>query len=100
MSKANDEDFVAQYTAERSKNNPDFPGLVEAAKQRREFMRKMAARREKLGKSQTQVAAAMQTSPSVISRLESGGNVTINTLTNYFSVLDMQLIFKAVPNPR
>jgi len=56
----------------RSERNPEFADLVEAALRRRQLLRELAARREKLGLSQTLVAARMGTSQSAVARLEAG----------------------------
>ena len=85
-----DEDFE-QLWAERTAANPNFPALVEAAKARRAFLRRMVAIREELGKTQTQVAAEMRTSAAVISRLENGGNVNLKTLESYLAILDQRI---------
>lgn len=69
---ANRPDFLDEIVDERSERNPAFPELVEAALRRRQLLRELAARREKLGLSQTMVAARMGTSQSAIARLEAG----------------------------
>ena len=65
-------DFLDEIVGERTKRNPKFPELVEAALRRRELLRELASRREKLGLSQTVVAARMGTSQSAVARLEAG----------------------------
>ena len=52
-------DFLDEITGERTERNPEFPELVDAALRRRELLRELAVRREKLGLSQTVVAARM-----------------------------------------
>jgi ribosome-binding protein aMBF1 (putative translation factor) len=69
---ANRTDFLDELIEERSRQNPEFPGLVEAALRRRQLLRELAARRERLGLSQTAVAARMGTSQSAVARLEAG----------------------------
>jgi ribosome-binding protein aMBF1 (putative translation factor) len=80
-------DFVAELIAERSKKNPQFPELVAEAERRRAFARRLAASREKLGLSQTIVAAKMHTAASVVSKLEAGGDVKLSTLQRYFAAI-------------
>jgi ribosome-binding protein aMBF1 (putative translation factor) len=65
-------DFLDEIVGERSERIPEFPELVEAALRRRQLLRELAARREKLGLSQTVVAARMGTSQSAVARLEAG----------------------------
>jgi ribosome-binding protein aMBF1 (putative translation factor) len=65
-------DFLDEIVDERNKRNPEFPDLVEAALRRRQLLRELATRREKLGLSQTAVAARMGTSQSAVARLEAG----------------------------
>ena len=65
-------DFLDEIVGERTERNPKFPELVEAALRRRELLRELAFRREKLGLSQTVVAARMGTSQSAVARLEAG----------------------------
>jgi len=69
---ANKKDFLDEIVAERSRKNPEFPELVDAALRRRQLLRELAARREKLGLSQTVIAARMGTSQSAVARLEAG----------------------------
>ncbi len=69
---ANRRDFLDEIIDERSERNPEFADLVEAALRRRQLLRELAARREKLGLSQTLVAARMGTSQSAVARLEAG----------------------------
>jgi ribosome-binding protein aMBF1 (putative translation factor) len=65
-------DFLDEIVDERNRRNPEFPDLVEAALRRRQLLRELATRREKLGLSQTAVAARMGTSQSAVARLEAG----------------------------
>ena len=88
-------DDLEKYIAERVGREPGFTALVEAAEQRRAFARKMAERRKKNGLSQTQIAAKMETSPSIVSRLESGSDVRITTLEKYLAALGFELHLQA-----
>jgi ribosome-binding protein aMBF1 (putative translation factor) len=80
-------DFVAELISERSKKNPQFPNLVAEAERRRAFARALASNRERLGLSQTVVAAKMGTAASVVSKLEAGGDVKLSTLQRYCSAI-------------
>jgi len=80
-------DLVAELIAERSKKNPQFPDLVAEAERRRAFARRLATSGERLGLSQTVVAAKMRTAASVVSKLEAGGDVKLSTLQRYFAAI-------------
>jgi ribosome-binding protein aMBF1 (putative translation factor) len=90
-------DDLAQYIAERDARDRGFAALVADAEARLAFGRRMAERRRAKGKTQTQVAALMQTSPAIVSRLESGHDVRVSTLEKYVAALGLRLEFKAVP---
>lgn len=80
-------DFVSEVVAERTGKNPAFRKLVEEATARREMARRLTARREAAGLSQTYVAATMGTSQSVVSKLERGADVRISTLQRYCAAI-------------
>jgi ribosome-binding protein aMBF1 (putative translation factor) len=65
-------DFLDEIVDARSGRSPEFPELAEAALRRRQLLRELATRREKLGLSQTVVAARMGTSQSAVARFEAG----------------------------
>ena len=63
------------------RREPVFPGFKE-----------LAAERQRLGLSQTQVAARMGTSQSAVARLESGdADVRLSTLERYAAALGQKL---------
>lgn len=80
-------DFLAEIVTERTRRNPEFPGLVAEAETRRKLARKLAVLREKKALSQTVVAARMGTAASVVSKLEAGGDVKLSTLQRYFAAI-------------
>ena len=80
-------DFLAEITNERTARNPEFPGLVAEAEQRRKLAKKLVALREGKALSQTVVAARMGTSASVVSKLEAGGDVKMSTLQRYCAAI-------------
>lgn len=92
-------DELEQHIAERERRSPGFTALVEAAEHRRLFAREMAEQRKRKGLSQTQIAARMDTSASIVSRLESGGDVRLSTLEKYVAALGLGLTFKADKAP-
>lgn len=86
-----------KFIAERAKQNPSFPDMVEAAHQRRLLAMELAAVRKEQGTSQTAIAAAMATSPSIVSRLENGADVRLSTLQKYAAVLGCGLNVELIP---
>jgi len=72
---------------------PRFPGFREAAERRRDIVRRLADARRGLGLSQTTVAARMQTSQSVVARIESGDlDVRLSTLHRYAAAVGHELV--------
>jgi DNA-binding transcriptional regulator YiaG len=80
-------DFLAQIVDERTARNARFPVLVGEAEERRKLARKLATLREQKALSQTVVAARMGTSASVVSKLESGGDVKMSTMQRYCAAI-------------
>ena len=69
-----------------------FPGFDQLADQRREAIADLVDARQKLGLSQTEVAARMGTSQSAVARLESGdGDVRLSSLQRYADALGRDL---------
>ena|SRR5680860_349576 len=96
-------DFLDEIVVERSAANPGFPQMVEAAYERRRLLRALAARREELGLSQTQVAARMGTSQSSVARLESGeADARLSTIERFSAAVGVRLHWSldaSVPAP-
>lgn len=91
-------DFVDELIARRTATNPDFPVLVDAARRRRELLRALAERREAQRRSQTAIAAAMDTSQSFIARLEtSAADVKVSTLGRYAESLGYVVQYHLIP---
>jgi transcriptional regulator with XRE-family HTH domain len=78
---------------------PVFPGLREAAERRRRgVIDELAAARREEGLSQTVVAARMETSQSVVARLESGTiDVRLSTLERYAAAVGRDLELRVGP---
>ena len=69
-----------------------FPGFDEVAERRRALSDELVAQRVRLGLSQTEVAARMQTSQSAVARIESGdADVRLSTLERYAAALGQEL---------
>jgi len=91
-------DFLEELIAERTAQNPDFPKLMEAAARRRALLNELARVREKQGRSQTAVAADMETSQSSIARLEgASGDARLSTLDRYAQALGFRLQCHLLP---
>jgi DNA-binding XRE family transcriptional regulator len=85
-------DFLEELIAERRSRNPAFPELVEAARERRRILRRLAGERSKLGFTQTEVAALMGTSQSSVARIESGSaDVKLSTVERYAASLGRKI---------
>ncbi len=85
-------DFLDEIVDERSRRNPEFPAMVEAALKTRRLLRDLAERRRQSGLSQTVVAARMGTSQSALARLESGeSDPRISTVERYARAIGEEL---------
>lgn len=92
-----EEDFLAEVIVDRTKRNPDFPKLLEAAVRRRELVSALAAKREERGLSQELVAARMGTSQPAIARLESGEvDAKLSTLERFAAALGLRIHWNLV----
>jgi ribosome-binding protein aMBF1 (putative translation factor) len=80
-------DVVSKVMTKRGTKNPRFSTLVMEAEERRAIGRGLATIRDRLGMSQVVVAAKMRTSPSVVSKLEAGGDVKVSTLQRYCNAI-------------
>jgi len=94
-------DFLDEIMAESTRENPEFPRLVEAAVKRRRLLRTLAAEREKAGVSQTVIAAKMSTSQSAVARLEAGEiDAKISTIDRFAAALGRRIEWRVVTNRR
>ena len=71
--------------------------LESEAAWRRELGQRLAGERAAAGLSQTMVAALMGTAASVVSKLESGADVKLSTLTRYCDAIEVELSLALVP---
>ncbi|MEX1208255.1 MAG: helix-turn-helix transcriptional regulator [Acidimicrobiia bacterium] len=91
------DDFLTELIHDRSAANERFAELVEAAFQRRELIRQLAAIRAERAISQTELAALMGTSQSAVARLESGdSDARASTLGRYAAALGHRIEFSIV----
>src|SRR5437016_11231313 len=70
--KAMSQDCLDEMIEESTKSNPEFPALMEEARQRRALVKKLAAIRTRSRISQKTIARRIKTSQPAIARLEAG----------------------------
>lgn len=91
-------DFLDEMISKRTERNPQFPELLDAARRRRELLRALAEQREEQARSQTALAAAMQTSQSAVARLEStASDAKISTVDRYAASLGYVVQYHLIP---
>jgi transcriptional regulator with XRE-family HTH domain len=82
---------------ERRHETP-FPGFAERAARRRALTEQLAATRQAIGMTQTEVAARMGTSQSAVARLESGdADVRLSTIERYADALQVVVSWQIEP---
>lgn len=93
-----EQDFLDEAIARRTAKNAEFPVLLEAARRRRELLRTLAEHRTAQRRSQTAVAAAMETSQSYVARLErTAADARISTIDRYAESLGYVLQYHLIP---
>lgn len=91
-------DFLDEMIDKHTARNPEFPRLLDAARRRRALLRALAEQRQEQGRSQTAVAAAMETSQSYVARLESSApDVRISTVDRYADCLGFLVQYHLIP---
>ena len=71
---------------------PGLPGFREMAERRQQLVGDLAAARRAVGLTQTQVAARMRTSQSMVARIEAGDvDVRLSTLERYAAAVGRRL---------
>lgn len=92
-------DFVDEMIDRRTARNPEFPRLMDAARRRRALLRALAEQRQGQKRSQTAVAAAMETSQSYVARLEStAADARISTVDRYADCLGFMVQYHLIPS--
>ena len=76
---------------QQSLSNPEVRKHFEAGLDRIRLAASIVSRRTALNLSQTELAAKIHSSPSVISKLEKGGNVELNTIEKIAKALNAQI---------
>jgi transcriptional regulator with XRE-family HTH domain len=91
-------DFLDEVVQERTRQNSDFPRLVDTAARRRSLLRELAEIRERQGRSQTTVAAEMKSSQSSVARLEgSAFDARLSTIDRYAEALGFRIQWHLLP---
>ncbi len=91
-------DFLDKMIDKRTARNPEFPRLVDAARRRRELLRALTEQRSEQKRSQTAVAASMETSQSFVARLEStAADTKISTVDRYAESLGFVVQYHLIP---
>ena len=67
-----EQDFLDEMIEESTRRNPEFPFLIEEARQRRALLEALTAIRSRSRISQSAIAKRIHTSQSAIARLEAG----------------------------
>lgn len=87
-----EKDFLDEIIEESTRRNPKFPEMLEAAQERRRLLRELAAKREKAGITQKDVAVAMKTSQSAVARMERGEiDAKLSTVDRYAAAIGQRL---------
>jgi ribosome-binding protein aMBF1 (putative translation factor) len=85
-------DFLDEIIEEGTKRNPKFPEMVDGAYRRRVLLRELAAKRERAGITQKDVAATMKTSQSAVARIERGEiDAKLSTVDRYAAAIGHRL---------
>lgn len=91
-------DFLEEMVDKRTARNPEFPRLLDAARRRRGLLRALAGQREEQKRTQTAIAAAMETSQSFVARLEStAADAKISTVDRYAESLGFVMQYHLIP---
>lgn len=85
-------DFLDELIDEGTKRDPKFREMVDAAYERRRLLRELAAKRERAGITQKDVAARMHTSQSAVARIERGEiDAKLSTVERYATAIGHRL---------
>jgi DNA-binding XRE family transcriptional regulator len=79
-----EQDFLDEMIEESTRRNPEFPALMEEARQRRALLSNLAAIRARSRISQKAIAQRLRTSQPAIARLEAGAvDPRLSTVQRY-----------------
>jgi predicted transcriptional regulator len=87
-----EQDFLDEMIEESTKRNPEFPSLMEEARQRRALLQALATVRSRSRISQRALAKRIKTSQPAIARLEAGAvDPRLSTLQRYAASVGKRL---------
>jgi len=93
-----DRDLLDEVIEESTALNPSFPELMAQARRKRELLTTLGQQRRRRKVPQKVVAAAMGTSQSAVSELETAASdVKVSTLEKYASALGLSVQYHLVP---
>ena len=84
-------DFLEEMIEESTREDRRFPAMLAAAYEQLVLGERLAARRRRLGLTQTEVARRMGSTQRIVSKIETGGDVNVSTLRRCTSVLGLDL---------
>ena len=84
-------DFLTEMIDESTRKDSRFPELLATAREQRIMGERVAARRHRLGLSQTDLAKRMASTQRIVSKIENGGDVNISTLHRCLAALGLAL---------
>ena len=91
------QDFLDEMIEESTKRNPEFPSLMEEARERRKLLSSLADIRSHSKISQQTIAKRVKTSQSAIARLEAGDvDPRLSTLQRYAASVGKRVEWKIV----
>lgn len=82
---------------EWAKDDPGIHAKVQAALERREMARELAALRKRSGLTQVDLAKRMGTSQGQIARLESGADTRVSTIERYAAAIGYTVSWRLEP---
>lgn len=88
-------DFLDEIIAAGTREDAQFPQLVQAAYERRELLRRLVQERGRTGLTQSDVAQRMKTSQAAVARIESGDfDVRTSTLDRYALAVGKRISYR------
>ncbi len=95
-----EQDFLEEIIAERTKKNPYFPEMLEAQERKHELLEALAARRVELGLSRAKVAKRLGMSAYALESLERGeANPPLAIVLHLASILGQTLELRPISRP-
>lgn len=90
-------DFLDEMIEESTERNPEFPALMEEARQRRLLLSNLAAARSRSKISQKALAKRIKTSQPAIARLEAGDvDPRLSTIQRYAASVGKRIEWRIV----